>query len=279
MFAIAERFDLIAQRPLADERQLGAERTGELAERLDHHVGLLLAIEPADVDQQRLAVGEAQLAPQPRVAPARTELAELDSQRHDLDVVDSEASKLCRSAVAAQREHGIEAPVERSAIGIADPAERSADRPAEHLRQWPLDIDRRKIGHISGDERRFRPALAVPDRRPREIVRILALDHVGPEALQRRPHRAVAQQQPVMPASGHVRRGDGDRGRPLLGDHFVASAGDDHQMAVRSRFEDVPPFVQQIGAHPAADVRPALRQVAEQLRPAAAVTVWVVPAH
>ena len=43
--------------------------------------------------------------------------------------------------------------------------------------------------------------------------------------------------------------------------------------------EDVPPLVQQIGADPAADVRPALRQVAEQLRPAAAITVWIVPAH
>ena len=143
------------------QHQLRAELAGELAERLDHHVGLLLAVEPADVDQQRLLVGETQLVPQLRVAPARTELAELDFQRHDLDVVDSEGPELGRAAIAAEREHRIEAPVERPAIGIAEPAEHSADHPAEHLRQRPLDIDRRKIRHIGGDQRRFRPALAM----------------------------------------------------------------------------------------------------------------------
>ena len=72
-----------------------------------------------------------------------------------------------------------------------------------------------------------------------------------------------------MRAAGDMRRVDRHGDRALFLDHFVARAGDDHQVPVRRRFEDVPPLVQQIGAHPAADVGPALRQVAEQLRPVA----------
>ena len=108
------------------------------------------------------------------------------------------------------------------------------------------------------------------DRGPRQIVGVLALDQVGPEALERRAHRAVAQQQPVMRASRHMRRRDRHGDRAVLLDDLVARAGDDHQMAVRRRFEDVPALVQQIGAHAAADFGPALGQVAEQPRRPAA---------
>ena len=104
------------------------------------------------------------------------------------------------------------------------------------------------------------------DRGPRQIIGVLALDQVGRELLERGADRAVAQHQPVMRAAGNVRRSDRHGDRAALVDDFVARAGDDHQMPVRSRFEDVVPLVQQIGADPAADLRPALRQVAEQPR-------------
>ena len=104
------------------------------------------------------------------------------------------------------------------------------------------------------------------DRGPRQIIGVLAFDQVGPESLERRADRAVAQHQPVMRTSGNVRRCDRHRDRAAFDDHFVARAGNDHQMPMRRRFEDVTALVQKIGADPAADLRPALRQVAEQPR-------------
>ena len=102
---------------------------------------------------------------------------------------------------------------------------------AEKVRQRPLDIDGREIGHVGGDQRGPGMALAVADRGPRQIIGVLALDQVGLEALERRADRAVAQQQPVIGASGHVGRGDrhGDRA-PVL-DHLVRAPGNDQQMA------------------------------------------------
>src|SRR5438874_800364 len=58
---------------------------------VDRDVGLFPAVEAADVDQQRLVVGEAKLAPQARGAPAWPEFTQLDPQRNDLDVADAEA--------------------------------------------------------------------------------------------------------------------------------------------------------------------------------------------
>src|SRR5947199_8932272 len=50
-------------------------------------------------------------------------------------------------------------------------------------------------------------------------------------------------------------------------------------MPMRSGFEDVAPLVQQIRPYAAAHVGPALRQVAEQFRPAAANDIGVFSAH
>ena len=160
----------------------------------------------------------------------------------------------------------IEAAVKRAAISIADAAATGrATGLVTNFDERPLNIDGREIGHVSGDKRVSGWRLAMRDRDPRQIVGVLALDQVGPESLERGAHRAVAQHQPVMRAAGNVRRSDRDRDRPLLLDHFVARAGDDHQMAMRRRLQDVAALVQQIGAHAAADFRPALGQVAEQL--------------
>ena len=63
-----------------------------------------------------------------------------------------------------------------------------------NLGEWPLDVNRRKIGHVGGDQRRFGMALAMADRGPRQIIGILAFDQVGPESLERRrePRRCAA---------------------------------------------------------------------------------------
>ena len=65
-------------------------------------------------------------------------------------------------------------------------------------------------------------------------------------------------------------RGNGDGDRPPLLDHRILGAGDDQQMAVRRFLEDVLALVQQIGADPAALLRPALGQVAIEQRRALA---------
>ena len=101
------------------------------------------------------------------------------------------------------------------------------------------------------------------DRRPGQVVGVLAFDQVRPKAFERALDRAVAQHQPVMRAARDMGRGDRHGDRPFLLDDFVARSRDDHQMAMRRRLEYVAPLVQQIGPYPAADVRPALRQVAE----------------
>src|SRR5205085_2693352 len=101
---IAERSYFGLQRPFADQGQASAELARQAAECVDHDVGLLLAIEAADVDQQRLAVAQAEPGAQFLVAAGRTELADFDAERHDLDRIDAEAPELGRAAVLAQRE-------------------------------------------------------------------------------------------------------------------------------------------------------------------------------
>ena len=103
------------------------------------------------------------------------------------------------------------------------------------------------------------------DRRPRQIIGVLAFDQVGPESLERPTHRAVAQQQAVIAGF-----------RALAASAIVTviarpssitssrGAGDDHQVPMRRRLENVAPLVQQIGADAAADLGPALGEVAEQ---------------
>ena len=85
------------QRPFADQRQPGAELRGQAPEGIDHHVRLLLAVEPPDINEQRLAVGQAQLAAKPLVAARRAELADLDAERHDVD------RRRCRGCEAWRR--------------------------------------------------------------------------------------------------------------------------------------------------------------------------------
>ena len=131
----------------------------------------------------------------------RAELAELDAERNDIDIRRCRASQLGRAAILAEREDRVETAIEHAAIRIADPAAaRSPTGAAEEFRQRPLDIDGREIGHVGRDQRGFGMALAMADRRPRQIVGVLALDQVGPELLERRADGAVAQQQAVMRA-------------------------------------------------------------------------------
>ena len=93
--------------------------------------------------------------------------------------------KLGRAAVLAEREDRVEAAVEKPAIAVADARQRARDRPATNFDERPLDIDGREIGHVGGDQRRLGAALAMADRRPRQVIGVLALDQVGPEALER----------------------------------------------------------------------------------------------
>src|SRR5207237_980942 len=131
---VAESLDRVAKRALADQRELRPELLRQPAKRVDHHIGLLLTVEPADVDEQRLIVGEAELAPQPRVAAVRSEFAELNPERHDLEILDAEAPELRRATIVAQGEDGVETAVERTAIGITGAAEQAGDPATEHLR-------------------------------------------------------------------------------------------------------------------------------------------------
>ena len=140
---------------------IGQKRSRRVVvESIHDHVRLLLAVEPADVDQQWLIVGEAELVAQPRIAPLRPELANLDAERHDLDRIDSQRPQFRSAAILAQREHGIEATVERVAISVADPAAQARDRLSDKPRKGPLDIDGREIGHVGSNQRRVRVAAA-----------------------------------------------------------------------------------------------------------------------
>src|SRR5204862_7635649 len=123
--------------------------------------------------------------------------------------------------------------------------------------EGPLDIDRRKVGHIGRYERGPRVAPSMADRGPWQHIGILAFDQVGPEALERPAYGSGPEQEPVIRTAGHARRSDGHGHRAVFLDHVVARAGYNHQMPVRRRSEDVPPFVQKIRAHAAAALGPA----------------------
>ena len=108
--SIAERRDLVAA--AGPRRAAPASRpsaVGQSAERIDDDVRLLLAVEPPDIDQQRLVVGEAQAGGAARVAPRRRELADLHPERDHIDIVDALGSKLGGAAVFAEREDRVEA--------------------------------------------------------------------------------------------------------------------------------------------------------------------------
>src|SRR4051794_41687493 len=55
---------------------------------------LLLAVEPPDIDQQRLVVGETEAVAKTRIAPGRPEFADLDAERHHLDRIDAKGPEL-----------------------------------------------------------------------------------------------------------------------------------------------------------------------------------------
>ena len=107
-------------------------------------------------------------------------------------------------------------------------------------------------------------ALGMTDRRPRQIIRVLALDQVGLEPRQQAPHLPAAQEQSVIRAARHLGRADGGGDCPPVLDHFVDFAGHDQQMAMRRMPKDMLALMAQIGADPAADRRPALGDVAQQ---------------
>ena len=231
--AVAERSDFVTHRSLANQSEPCAEAGGEFAERVGHHLRLLLAVEPPDIDQQRLPVFEAKLGPQLPVAPLGRELSHFHAQGNDVDIVDAQRPQPGRAAMFAQRIDRVEPPVERAAIGIADARAQAADGPTQEFGEGPLDVDRREVGHIRSDERGVGKALAVSDRGPRQIIGVLALDQVGRELRERSTDGAVAHHQPVMRASRDMRRCDRHRDRAALDDRFVARAGNNHQMAVR----------------------------------------------
>ena len=112
------------------------------------------------------------------VAARRVEVAEFDAERHNVDLVDAERAQLGGAAILAEGKDRIEAAIEEPAIAVANPAAAPAsDRPSPGER--PFDIDRREIGHIGRDQRRFGMALAIADRRPRQIIGVLAFDQSG----------------------------------------------------------------------------------------------------
>src|SRR5690349_497476 len=81
---ILARSDLLAQRPFSDQRQLGAEVLRQALEGVGYKLRLLLIIETSRVNQQRLTVGDTEPVAEVRIASIGTELADLDSKRHDL---------------------------------------------------------------------------------------------------------------------------------------------------------------------------------------------------
>ena len=60
------------------------------AEGVDDDVGLLLAVQAADVDEQWLPVGKAKLLAEARVAAMWPELTELDPEWDDVDLRNAE---------------------------------------------------------------------------------------------------------------------------------------------------------------------------------------------
>ena len=84
-----------------------------------------LAVETADIDQQRLVFGETEFGPQPLIAAARAELADLDAQRDDLDRIDPQRPQFRSAAILAEGENRIEPPIERTTIRIAHAAEQA----------------------------------------------------------------------------------------------------------------------------------------------------------
>src|SRR5512146_2918249 len=82
-----------------------------------------------------------------------------------------------------------------------------------------------------------------------------------------------------MRTPGHLRRCDGDGNRTVFRDDLVARTRNDHQVPMRSRLENVPALVKEIGPNPAADVRPALCKITKQLHARSAAKVGFGPVH
>ncbi len=176
----------------------------------------------------------------------------------------SERAQLARPALLAEREHAVEAAIQAPAIKVANAGALPGERSSHHLGERPVDIDGGKIGHVGGGERGPGVASPVADRRPRQIVGILAFDEVGAEALERTADRPIAQEQPIIGAFRHVRRANGDGDRPPLLDDRIGGSGNDQQMAVPGTLEDVLALAEEISANAAALLGPALREVAEE---------------
>lgn len=169
--------------PSPTSASLAPRDLGKRAERLDHQIGLLLAVEPPGINDQRLIVAQAELAAQRGIAPFGTEISKFDAEREHIDLIDAERAQFRRAAMLAEREDAVETPVERAAISVTDFAAKIGDRLAQHLGKGPLDIDRRKIGHVGCDQRGRREALAMGHRGPRQIIGVLAFDQVRLEPL------------------------------------------------------------------------------------------------
>ena len=104
---------LLPKRTVAQQHQRGTQRSRQPPERVDHDLRPLLAIQPPDIDQQRLLIADAQRLAQSRVALVPRKLAKLDAQRHDIDLGHAERAQLGCTAILAEREHRVE-PAERA---------------------------------------------------------------------------------------------------------------------------------------------------------------------
>ncbi len=142
---------MFAQRSVAKQDEVRAKAVRQPAERVDHRLGPLFAIEPAGIDQQRRRIGHAETCPKRGIAPVGSKFAKLDPQRNDFDRIEPEIAQFRRAAIFGQSIDQVEFAVELAAIPIAQPRRRAGQRLADRLGERPLDIDGREIGHIGRD--------------------------------------------------------------------------------------------------------------------------------
>jgi len=147
--------------------------------------------------------------------------------------------------------------------GLENPSFLAVDAAGRFL--YSVHGDRSEVTAYSIDRHsgRLGVMLAIAEYGPGQVVCVLALDELRPVLLERSANGAVAEQQPVLGAGRHRRRGDGDRDRPPVLDDRILRARHDQQMAMRRVSQDVLALPAQIGAHSPANVGPALRDVAK----------------
>ena len=168
--------------------------------------------------------------------PGRTRRARRPAgrRRHRLD---AERAQLGRAAILAQREHRVEAAVEDARN--SDSRCRAPPPPSGRAEQFATTAARRRRSGNRCSRRRPAPS---PGWRgdgrspPTADYRRPGTRSGRGDALQRGAHRAIAQQQAVIGAARHLRRGDrdGDRAAVLLDRPSSRAAGNDQQVAVRA---------------------------------------------